>query len=727
MSPWTCVSLPADPGRDHTVRRSSTLLAINMLALTLVMTAVSGGAVGAQAAAAAPKYPLSATVAVSPPTIGQQVQQARAALHAGIDTSSAGTAEKLTHPDRDRAGSSMPSQLKARAPGGRSPSGVQQSAAAAGQSGLDVSSYQGNVNWGAVARAGAAFAYMKATEGTSYKSTYFAGQYNGSYAAGLIRGAYHFGIPNSSTGAAQADFFIANGGGWSADGRTLPGMLDIEYNPYGPRCYGLSVAQMVSWIASFDTEYHRLTTRWPDIYTSTDWWNSCTGNSAAFGQESLSIANWSGSPLPLPHSWATHTFWQWADSGVFPGDQEVFNGSHQALVDFAAGRVLAAGRVAGAFTALSPLRVFDTRFGVGGPRSAVAAGATLSVPVVGVRGMPTSGVSAVVVNVTATQPAAAGYLTVYPSGAARPVAANLYFVRGRTAPKLVVVPVGADGKINLFNGSRGSVQLIGDLAGYYTSGVPAAAGAFRPVSLVRVLDTRFGVGGRRSAVAAKATRSVPVVGVRGMPTSGVSAVVVNVTVTQPAAAGYLTAYRSGAARPTASNLNFVRGQTVPNLVVVPVGADGKISLFNGSPGSVQLIGDIVGYYVSGAPAVAGAFGSIGPVRALNTLNGVGGLRSAVAPGATRSVVVVGLNGVPASGVSAVVLNVLVTQPAAAGYLTVHPDGAAWPVAANLNFVRGQTVPNLVVVPVGADGKIALFNGSPGSVQLIGDIAGYYLR
>ncbi len=403
----------------------------------------------------------------------------------------------------------MAGQPGGRPQDGRSPSGPAEAAAVSGQRGFDVSSYQGNVNWSAAAGAGATFAYTKATEGTYYKSTYFAGQYNGSYAAGLIRGAYHFGIPNSSTGAAQADFFIANGGGWSADGRTLPGMLDIEYNPYGSRCYGLSAAQMVGWIASFDTEYYRLTTRWPDIYTSTDWWSSCTGNSAAFGQESLSIANWSGSPLPLPHGWVTHTFWQWADSGVFPGDQEIFNGSHQALIDFAAGHL-----AGGTFNALGPVRVLDTRIGVGAARSVVAAGRTLSVPVLGVGGVPRSGVSAVVVNVTVTQPAAGGFVTVFPDGVARPTASNLNFVRGETVPNLVVVPVGADGRIALFNGSAGSVQLIGDIAGYYLSGLPGSAGAFGPLGPVRVLDTRIGVGAARSAVAAGRTLSVPVLGVR---------------------------------------------------------------------------------------------------------------------------------------------------------------------------------------------------------------------
>src|SRR3954466_219533 len=117
--------------------------------------------------------------------------------------------------------------------------------------GQDVSGHQGNVNWAAQWSAGSRFAFIKSTEGTYYTNPYFAQQYNGSYNVGMIRGSYHFAIPNDSGGAAQADYFVAHGGGWSKDGKTLPGALDIEYNPYGATCYGLSQSAMVSWIRAF--------------------------------------------------------------------------------------------------------------------------------------------------------------------------------------------------------------------------------------------------------------------------------------------------------------------------------------------------------------------------------------------------------------------------------------------------------------------------------------------
>ncbi|MFC4588658.1 lysozyme [Sphaerisporangium corydalis] len=193
--------------------------------------------------------------------------------------------------------------------------------------GLDVSGWQGNVNWSSVAANGARFAYVKATESTSYVNPYFSQQYTGAYNVGIVHGAYHFATPNTSSGAAQADYFIAHGGGWSKDGRTLPGLLDMEWNPYGATCYGLSAAGMVNWILSFSNQYHARTTRWPVIYTATSWWSQCTGNSGDFSSTNpLMLANYNGSPGPMPYNWGYQTIWQFADHGTFPGDQDLFNG-----------------------------------------------------------------------------------------------------------------------------------------------------------------------------------------------------------------------------------------------------------------------------------------------------------------------------------------------------------------------------------------------------------------
>jgi GH25 family lysozyme M1 (1,4-beta-N-acetylmuramidase) len=205
--------------------------------------------------------------------------------------------------------------------------------ATGGVPGMDVSAYQGNVNWSAAYANGARFAYVKATEGTGYTNPYFAQQYNGSYNVGMIRGAYHFARPNLSSGAYQADYFVNHGGGWSADGKTLPGAVDLEWNPYtGGTCYGLSQSGMASWIHSFSNEYHYRTGRYPVIYTATSWWSQCVGTAGNFSSTNpLWVARYSSTVGTLPYAWTYQTFWQYASSGTFPGDQDSFNGDYSRL------------------------------------------------------------------------------------------------------------------------------------------------------------------------------------------------------------------------------------------------------------------------------------------------------------------------------------------------------------------------------------------------------------
>ncbi|MGA8115139.1 MAG: lysozyme [Actinocatenispora sp.] len=200
-------------------------------------------------------------------------------------------------------------------------------------SGMDVSSYQGNVDWQTAWNNGGRFAYVKATEGTGYVSGSFSQQYNGSYNVGMIRGAYHFALPDRSSGAVQANYFGDHGGGWSADGKTLPPALDIEYNPYGATCYGLSQASMVNWIADFSNTIHARYNKYPMIYTTFDWWSTCTGNSGAFANTNpFWIAIYRSSPpTSLPAGTGTWTMWQYADAGTFPGDQDYFNGDMSRL------------------------------------------------------------------------------------------------------------------------------------------------------------------------------------------------------------------------------------------------------------------------------------------------------------------------------------------------------------------------------------------------------------
>ncbi|OON81194.1 lysozyme [Streptomyces tsukubensis] len=202
------------------------------------------------------------------------------------------------------------------------------SRAAVQTEGVDVSSHQGSVNWATLWSSGVKWAYTKATEGTYYTNPSFAQQYNGSYNVGMIRGAYHFATPDTTSGATQANYFVDHGGGWSKDGKTLPGALDIEWNPYGAQCYGKSASAMVSWIADFLKTYKSRTGRDAVIYTATSWWSACTGNSAAFSATNpLWIARYNTTPGTLPAGWGFHTMWQYTSSGPTVGDHDKFNGA----------------------------------------------------------------------------------------------------------------------------------------------------------------------------------------------------------------------------------------------------------------------------------------------------------------------------------------------------------------------------------------------------------------
>ena len=262
----------------------------------------------------------------------------------------------------------------------------------------------------------------------------------------------------------------------------------------------------------------------------------------------------------------------------------------------------------------------------------------------------------------------------------------------------------------------------------HVSAVPSVAGAFVSVSPTRMLDTITGTGvSHAGPVAANSSVSLLVEGVGPIPVSGVSAIVANVTAAGGSAAGNLRVYADGSAVPNASNVNFTAGQTVPNLVVAPVGSDGKVDFFNSSAGHTQVIADVAGYFVAGTASVAGAFTSLNPTRMLDTITGTGvAAAGPVGAGGTAVLQVEGVGSIPGSDVSAVVANVTAAGATAAGNLRVHADGTAVPNASNVNFLPGQTVPNLVVAPVGEDGKVDFFNSSTGSTQVIADVTGYFL-
>lgn len=365
----------------------------------------------------------------------------------------------------------------------------------------------------------------------------------------------------------------------------------------------------------------------------------------------------------------------------------------------------------GDLQALVPARVLDTRLGVGAPRLRVGAARTVALKVTGVGGVPTTGVGAVVLNVTGVAPTSATYLTVWPGGAARPTASSLNLVRGLTVPNLVVAKVGRDGIVNIYN-SSGAIDLVADLTGWF----PEASG-LQSLVPARALDTRTGVGAPRARVAADRTITVQLAGRVGLPSTDVAAVVVNLTGVAPTRSTYVTAWPSGTSRPGTSTLNVDRGSVTPNLAVVKVGTDGRIALYNFS-GAIDLLVDVVAWFPRSA-----AYTPSTPARILDTRKALGA-PSALGPAQQVAVQVTGRGGVPASGVGAVVLNLTGISPTRSTYVTAWPAGVPLPTASSLNLVPGAVRANLVMLQVGTGGKVMLYNRS-GTTHLAGDVVGWF--
>jgi uncharacterized protein YkwD len=362
----------------------------------------------------------------------------------------------------------------------------------------------------------------------------------------------------------------------------------------------------------------------------------------------------------------------------------------------------------GGFHPLTPARILDTR-----TTAAVGPGATMNLQVTGQGGIPSTGVTAAVLNVTVTAPTATSFLTVFPAGAALPLAANLNFLPGQTIANLVTAKVGANGQVSLYN-LAGYVHVIADVAGWYDTGTDPTGAGFHPLTPARILDTRTA----GAPLGAGATMNVQVTGRGGVPTTGVTAAVINVTVTDTTGSSFLTVFPSGQALPLAANINWSPGQTVPNLVTAKLGASGQLSVYN-LAGNASVIADVAGWYDTGTDPTGAGFHALTPSRILDT-------RSAAPLGAatTMNLQVAGQGGIPSTGVTAVVLNVTVTAPTATSFLTVFPAGSPLPLAANLNYAPAQTVPNLVIAKVGANGQVSIYNLA-GSVHVIADVAGWY--
>lgn len=380
---------------------------------------------------------------------------------------------------------------------------------------------------------------------------------------------------------------------------------------------------------------------------------------------------------------------------------------------------------------MSAARLVDTRTtGTGVPFGPLGAGQTVSFKVLGVGGVPSSGVSTVVLGVTGTGATASTFLTAFPAGQARPGTGTLSVAPAGTATNLAFVPVGSNGQVSVYN-NLGSTDLVVDVEGYVTdSTATAGASTFASTPLTSIADTRSGLGVPKGKLGAGQSVSLTVGGTAGVPSSGVTALVLNVTAAGPSALTFLTVWQAGTTRPNDGSVSAPAGANVSQTATVPVSPSGAgaVSIYNNA-GSTDVIASVEGYFLAPTGgSEAATFIPVTQTRVMDTRNGTGGVAGPVATGSTVTATVTGPSPAPPAGVSAAVLNVTATQETSAGYVTAWPAGAARPATSLLNMTKSVDVSALAIVPTSATGQMSFYvsMSAGATTQLVVDVAGYFV-
>ena len=371
-------------------------------------------------------------------------------------------------------------------------------------------------------------------------------------------------------------------------------------------------------------------------------------------------------------------------------------------------------------SSINPKRVLETRTDQGGQigytGAKPAAGAVVKLQIGGVAGVPT-GTTSVLLNVTAVNTAADGFVTVYACDATRPMASSFNPSPTAATQNLVVAPLAADGSVCIYTSQ--STDLVADLAGFHPLG-----SSYTPTPLSRLLETRTTEGAQIGYTGAKPvdgqviTLNVTGTGAGAIP-AGSKAAFLNVTAVNSAGPGFVTVYPCGSTRPLASNVNLVGGQTRANLVAAKIAADGTVCLFTSR--STDLVADVQGY----EPATSN-YVPLVPERILETRASegqVGYSGSKPIAGQTVEVKVTGFgtSQIPATAAS-VLLNVAAITPGGPGFVTVFPCGSPRPLASNIN-VNGDVTTNLVSSKVGDGGRVCIYSST--GTNLVADVNGYY--
>jgi hypothetical protein len=357
--------------------------------------------------------------------------------------------------------------------------------------------------------------------------------------------------------------------------------------------------------------------------------------------------------------------------------------------------------------------ILDTRSAIGAPTGVRAANSVTSFQVTGVGGVPASGVSAVLLDVTAVTTTSATHLTVFPEGTPRnPALSMLNAAASQTISNSAVVNLPASGKLSVHT-SGGGVHIVIDVQGYYTR-TPTTGGGFVPVDFTRVVDTRSGLGGSAGTIPAGGSRAFTLTG--GVIPTGAAVAFLDLIVTGATRQGWVGTFATGGTN--RSVMDFVAG-TMSHAVSARLGADGRATFTNNSGAPIHMVMTATGYYTA-SPTTGAGLRTITAVRKLDTRNV--GNRTPLPANGTVDVAL----GLPAG--SAAVVNLTVANNTAAGYLRAWPVDGTEPTASLTNYPTPNTSARagLAVVRAGTDGKIRVRNVGSGTVHLLVDVQGWYV-
>jgi len=406
------------------------------------------------------------------------------------------------------------------------------------------------------------------------------------------------------------------------------------------------------------------------------------------------------------------------------------NGSGELHVPTAAQAAALVAPAAGEFVPVTPARIADSRTGLGLPLAKLTAGSTTDFVVTGSGGVPSTGVLAVVLNLTTTGATANGYMTVWPAGQPRPGTSGINTHAGERTANAVTVKVGAGGKASVFN-SAGSTDLVVDISGYYITDASATSGAsFVPLEQERVLSTITGVGAPVGKIGAGVTLDVTLGGVAGIPSSGVSAVVMNVTAANPTADGSLKIWPKGTTVPTSTTMQPYAATNSSNQVTSALGTGGKVSILNGA-GLIDLAVDVQGYYLAPVAGEDGArYVPLQGARVYRSNSPVTPPTAApVTNGQFQTIQVAGLGGIPANTdkIAAVVVNIKALSPTGTGRLIAYSPGEDHtpPSITSLSYTDGVNTQNVVITTTSRAGEIDVYQIGTGTTNIAVDVVGYF--